>query len=395
MRRAIPPGPTAAVRVRTAAAAAALLTLASCSYAPAVAHHRFANAMPEPGGHRLAVIVLTRESRESTGFLARFPDGGRAKILAERMKLWLCDADRGTAAELATLPRPADVRSGFTAWIVGWDPPGESAGVYVEVSGRRGATSDTPLLRWLLRVGVDPVPGRSEALAFLPNEAVRPPGPGPLRGGRQLQLSLGADSIAVRADTRPDFAPMFRLDPASGGLALLPGAAPLGAPESRRTALRRGSADSVGPSLLRPRARPPSGPRAAPAIWCDSVQLFLRQFAAAPIRRGDEFYEDPLAVRPHPACSIQLDEPWSGVDPSRTPWDALGEWLLGHEFTRDIRYDADGPDGSAALYRRGDRFCAYAATWRTDRPAAGKRSGGPEEEPPTRYRLTVWSGVVR
>lgn len=394
MGRVIPPGPAAIAGVR-AAAGAALLTLASCSYGPVVAHHRFANAMPEPGGHRLAVIVLTTESREPKGFLAQFPDGGRAKILSERMKLWLCDADRGTAARLATLPRPADVQSGFTAWIVGWDPPGESAGVYVEVSGRRGATSDTPLLHWLLRVGVDPVPGRSEALTFLPNEAARPPGPGPLRGGRELQVSHGADSIAVRADTRPDFAPMFRLDPGSGGIVLLPGAAPLGAPESQRAARRRGAADSSELSLFRPRARPPSGPRAAPAIWCDSVQLFLRQFAASPIRRGDEVYVDPLAVRPLPACSIQLDESWSSVNPSHTPWDALGEWLLGHEFTRDIRYDADGPDGSAALFRRGDRFCAYAATWRMERPAAGKRSGGPDEEPPTRYRFTVWSGVLR
>lgn len=386
---------------RAALLAAALLLLDSCTYGPVVVRHRFANAMAEPGGHAFAVILLTTESREPTG-LSRFPDGGRTRILSERMGLWLCDADRGTAARIATMPRPAEIQSGFSAWIVGWDPPGESTGVYVEVSGHRGATSDTPFLRWLVRIGVAPETGGGTAFAFLPNEAVRPRGPGPLRGGREIQVSLGVDTISVRADTRPEFAPMFRVDPRTGELALLPGASPLGAGVEERAARATGTRKEDAFAALRAHPLAPTGPRPAPAIWCDSVQLFLRQFASSPIRRGNEPYVDPLAVRPFPACSVELDEPWAAVDPRRTPWGALGEWLSTHGFVRDARYDAHDPDGTSALYRRGDRFCGYAASWQgaatateNSGPPTGKKIGGPAEGPPTRYRLTAWSGVGR
>jgi hypothetical protein len=381
--------------MRRLALAAALLPLCSCSYGPVTASHRFTNAMPEPGGHRFAVVLLTTESREPRGFLSRFPDGGRPKILSEKMALWLCDADRGTAARVATLPKPADTSSDFSAWIVGWDPPGESSGVYVEVSGRRGETSDSRFLRWLLRIGVGLDPGVGTAVTFLPNEAARPPAQGPLRGGRELQVSLGADTIAVRADTRPEWAPLFRAEPRTGEVALLPGAAPLGAAVEPRVARAPEDPPAHGLSSLRPRALASVGPRAAPAIWCDSVQLFLRHYAASPMERGSEPYEDPLSARPLPACSIRLTEAWSSVDPLRPPWDALGAWLTAHGFVRDNRYGEEDANGASGLYRRGDRFCAYAASWWTDRPAAGEKIGGSGKEPPTRYRLSAWSGVAR
>jgi hypothetical protein len=113
------------------------------------------------------------------------------------------------------------------------------------------------------------------------------------------------------------------------------------------------------------------------------------------MRRGDEPYLDPLAVRSFPACSIELEGSWAGVDPGRTPWGALAKWLGAQGFARDNRYDADGPDGTSALFRRGDRLCAYAASWWAEGPLAGNEGGGPAEEPPTRYRLTVWSSVAR
>lgn len=367
--------------------------------------------MPEPRGHRFAVVILSTESREPKGFLSRFPDGGRPRILAERMGLWLCDADRGAASRLATLARPAEIQSGFTAWVVGWDPPGgESAGVYVEVSGHRGPTSDAPVLRWMLRFSVDPEPGSNAAVLFLPNEALRPPAQGPLKGGREIQVSLGTDTIAVRADTRREWAPLFRVDQRSGAMALLPGAAPLGVPSETRAPRAPREPRPEGLMVIHP-AVAPRGPRAAPAIWCDSLQLFLRQFASSPIRRGNDPYVDPLAVRPLPACSVELTAPWTRVDPRRTPWESLGAWLSAHGFSRDPRYDGNDPDSRSALYRRGDRFCAYAASWWTERPGtagapaadgpaggqppAEKGVGGSTQGPPTRYRLAVWSGVSR
>ncbi len=339
--------------------------------------------MPEPGRHRLAVVMLSTEERAPEGFLARFPDGGRPRVLRERMRLWLGNADSGTAAPLARFERPRDVRSGFGAWIVGWDPPGERRAIYVEVTGLSGETSDTRRLRWLLRIEVEPDRGAASAVSFLPNETRRPPAQGPLRGGPELQVSLGADAIDVRTETRPEFAKLFRIDPRSGDLALAPGATPT--PPS-------------AVAVARPRAAPPVARpvvfRAAPAIWCDSVMFFLRGVTARPVKRGMSPFEDYAAARARTACSEEIEGPWSAVNPRHTPWDALEDWLTKLGFVRDSRYDADGSEGSSALYRRGDRYCAYSASWWSAQPHPRGAAGDSKEEPPTTYRLTVWSGVA-
>ena len=378
----------------TIAAAAAALILTSCGYGPSETHHRFSNAMPEPEGHRFAVAVLSTEFREPTGLFSRLSDAGKPRIVSERMRLYLCDADDGSVAPLGRMARPADLRSGFGAWIVGWDPPGSRRAIYLEVGGNKGQTSDTERLRWLLRIEVEPNLGAAEAVSFLPNEARRPPPAGPLRGGREVQVSLGAKAIEVRTDVRPEPATLFRIDAATGGLAPAPGAVFAGRPPEAE------AATPAAPAAPRARssAPPAAASRPAPAIWCDSVDFFLRRVSTATPKRGLAPYEDPIAVRRLPACSMTLDGAWSTLDPEHTPWDALGDWLKGLGFQRDPQYDADGPDGSSALFRRGDRFLGYSARWWSPASVAAGRGedkgkGGGSEPPPSTYRLEVWSGV--
>ncbi len=354
--------------------------------------------MAEPGGHRFAAIVLSTEDRAPAGFLARLAAGGRPRILAERMRLWLCDADHATAVQLARLPRPGEVGSGFDARIVGWDPTGERRAIYVEVLGRSGPEVDARPLRWLLSIEVAPTRGAASAVTFLPNEAVRPRGEGPLGHGPELQAKLDRDVVAVRTETRPEFEPLFRIDPASGDLVVVPGAAPT--PES---ALRTAGAGE------RARAAPAVVYRPAPEIWCDSVMLFLHGATSRPVTRGAATFVDYVAARNRPACTEQVEGAWSVVDPRHAPWDAVGAWLARLGFARDPRYDARDVEGVSALYRRGDRGCAYTASWAaaptgapsgtggpnaSGAPAAPNAAGGAGNAPPARYRLTVWSGVA-
>src|SRR2546426_7737865 len=85
-------------RWAAAAAIAVLPALAiSCSYGPPVWRHRVENAMPEPGEHRFAILILSTHYREPRG-LAAFPDRGKWRVLGERERLWLADADSDRAA---------------------------------------------------------------------------------------------------------------------------------------------------------------------------------------------------------------------------------------------------------------------------------------------------------
>jgi hypothetical protein len=204
-------------------AATALLVGGGCAYGPPIWRHRLENAMAEPGGHRFALAVVSTESRRPEGFLATFPDGGAPRVLRERARLWLCDADGGHVTRLAIIERPASFRSEFHLWVVGWEARMDTSAVYVQMSGRTGATSDTPFYRWLFRFEVAPDTGSASAVIFLPNEAARPRGPGPLRGGRELQVSLGADTISVRTDAAPAFRPRFRVDGATGAVVAVGG----------------------------------------------------------------------------------------------------------------------------------------------------------------------------
>lgn len=385
MRRAAACG----TRSVTIAAFAALALAAGCGYSPRAAQHRLAGAMPEPGGHRFAVLAKTVEQQEPAGFVTRLATRGRPKVLSEQVRLYLCDADDGSVTPLGRLARPGEIRSGFAVWIVGWDPPGEKRAVYVEVGGNKGETGDSERLRWLLRVGVSPNPGAAEAISFLPNEAQRPRPEGPLRGGPEAQVRLAADAIDVRTDARPAFAALFRLDGATGNVvpatgAVFPGRPPAAAPETAAAPAPKTSAPPAAVS------------RPAPAIWCDSVDFFLRRVSSATPKRGMQPYEDPIAVRKFPAGSMAIEGAWSTINPEHTPWDALGDWLAGLGFQRDPQYDADGPDGSSALFRRGDRYLAYSASWWSPAPESGRPGAPapPADAKPTSYRLEVWSGVI-
>jgi len=172
------------------------------------------NAMPQPHEHNFAVIVMSTQSREPRG-LAAWPDGGSPIIVSEMAKLWICDPEKGTARLMSRISRPKQIQSEYSAWIVGWDSTGKYPSLYLDVRGRAGTTSDTNVIRWLLKVEVDPDTSRAFAVSFIPSTAAPLPAMGPLRGGRELQVSAG-DTIRVRTDDEPEWRPSFRVDPTTG-----------------------------------------------------------------------------------------------------------------------------------------------------------------------------------
>jgi hypothetical protein len=172
--------------------------------------------MAQPHEHRFAVVVLSTQARAPRGLTA-FPDGGKALLLRQTAKLWLCDPEEGTSRLMSRIERPKGVRSEYSAWIVAWDSAGDYRSIYLDVRGRAGETSDTKVLRWLLKVEVGPDTSRAVAVSYIPNTVERPRGAGPLRGGRELQVSAG-DTMNVLTDTDPTWRPRFYLDRESGNV---------------------------------------------------------------------------------------------------------------------------------------------------------------------------------
>lgn len=176
--------------------------------------------MPQPNDHRFAVVVLSTQYQDPTG-LSAWPDGGKTRVLRQTAKLWLCDPESASARLMALVERPGGIRSEYSTWITGWDSIGDYRSIYLDVRGRTGETSDTPALRYLLKVEVGPDTSRAAAVPYLPASADRPRGAGPLRGGRELQVAA-RDTMSVRTDLAPEWRPAFRIDPGTGNVVALP-----------------------------------------------------------------------------------------------------------------------------------------------------------------------------
>jgi len=172
--------------------------------------------MPQPHDRNFAVVVMSTQSREPRG-LAAWPDGGSSRIVSQMAKLWICDTEKGTVRLMSRISRPKPIQSEYSAWIVGWDSTGDYPSIYLDVRGRAGTTSDTDVLRWILKVEVDPDTSRAVAVSFVPGSAAPLPAIGPLSGGRELQVSAG-DTIRVRTDAEPEWRARYRIDPATGNV---------------------------------------------------------------------------------------------------------------------------------------------------------------------------------
>ena len=202
----------------TALAAATLVVIAAtgCSYGPPTWRHQVMNAMPQPHQRHFAIVVLSTLAREPQG-LAAWPDGGKERIESQVARLWFCNPETGSVRRMSQVPRPKPIRSEYSAWIVAWDSTGEYPSLYLDVRGRAGETSDTDVLRYLLKVEIAPDTSKAFAVPFIPVGVAPLPPIGPLHGGVELQVSAG-DTIRVRTDLDPEWRPRFRVDPKTGNV---------------------------------------------------------------------------------------------------------------------------------------------------------------------------------
>lgn len=98
---------------------AGLTLLLSCSYGPPSRLSRIIDVSRQPETRRLAILTQQTELRQPTG-LSTFPDGGKARILADTVVIDLYDIDSDQLTTLCRLPSTQDQSIDFSADLTGW-----------------------------------------------------------------------------------------------------------------------------------------------------------------------------------------------------------------------------------------------------------------------------------
>lgn len=185
-------------RVGLIAALALLAAIPGCTYGPVQEHTRIENADERFNTRTFAVALNWQRFRDPTG-LSRFPDGGSRRVLNQAALFYVCDAESSSARLLAIVPRPKEMQSGFTPWIVGW---GDDC-FYAKVtgrrySGRRGAVGDVNL--WHFRIGLD---GACTQIDTLPDSVRLGTETGIYLPGEKTFLRVGTVSDSIEVTLEP------------------------------------------------------------------------------------------------------------------------------------------------------------------------------------------------
>jgi hypothetical protein len=124
------------------------------------------------------------------------------------------------------------------------------------------------------------------------------------------------------------------------------------------------------PSLVRPAEPPPSV-----EATCDSASSIMRVALALAVHRADGPYRDSFHQTPRVGCRLTANGSFKGRERSGDPVGALVTGFADRGWRSDIRYSADGPDGSFAGMRFRDQLCILSGSW----------DGGDDSDPDTTH----------
>ena len=167
-----------------------LAWIPACTYGPIQERTRIENADERFNTRAFAVALNWQRYREPTGF-SRFPDGGSRLVLDQAALFYVCDAESSSARLLARIPRPMEMESGFTPWILGW---GHDC-FFAKVTGSRYSWrhGDVGGLNvWHFRIGLDGTCMRIDAL------------PDSVRLGTETGIYLPGEKTFLRVGTAHD-----------------------------------------------------------------------------------------------------------------------------------------------------------------------------------------------
>ncbi len=119
------------------------------------------------------------------------------------------------------------------------------------------------------------------------------------------------------------------------------------------------AAASATDSLVRPAAIAP-----AVSAACDSAAGIVRaELSLKPDRRDGDFHDTPRGT-PRNGCRLTAQGSFKALpEKSSGPVDIVFAAFTRHGWRTDLRYSADGPDGSDVGMRRRDVLCLVTGSW--------------------------------
>jgi hypothetical protein len=174
------------------------IALSACTYGPEQSTAWITDVSAQPGSHNLALSVDFRRFRNATG-IAAFPNGGIPKVLESEARIYLCRLDAGVIRQLAAVPEYADIPSGPSVFIEGWN----GTDLYFRLHGyERGASGGDDLdrpIRYFYRVSEDDALTRVSAL---PGDLSEQRNSGPAGAPPFLRYGGGHRDIDIAIDAR-------------------------------------------------------------------------------------------------------------------------------------------------------------------------------------------------
>jgi hypothetical protein len=193
------------------AAILGIALLATCSHGPPKIRAHIANVRAKPDSQVIAAAVEYVKFREAKGINA-FPNGGIPKVLDQKAKIYLCDAQTLEVTKVASVTPKDTVRLGWQPWILGW--LGDS--LFFKISGQKGTKRHNSNLNIII-YRIDP-DGRVSEIPDAPAGLVFQNNTGPLPQGTFVRISKGYDTIDVRTEKDRNLRTLFRTETEEGEL---------------------------------------------------------------------------------------------------------------------------------------------------------------------------------
>lgn len=168
------------------------LVASRCTYHDERRESRIQSVIARPESDQLAAAVVHRAVRHPRG-LARFPDGGRPRVRAQSVILYMCDVSDRSVREVARIAAPRNLTTAFAVHLDGW----LGSDLVLTLSGCSGVECyDGLLIRQHFRLPPGNLPVR---LDRLPDNLARTPGMLTRAEGERTYLRVSAGHSEIRA----------------------------------------------------------------------------------------------------------------------------------------------------------------------------------------------------
>jgi hypothetical protein len=103
--------------------------------------------------------------------------------------------------------------------------------------------------------------------------------------------------------------------------------------------------------------------RSAESSACDTAVVVVRQALSLSVRRQDGSFKDSFEGDSRVGCRLTAAGSFAALGDGKGPVDRLADSFQRRHWAMDLRYQADGPDGSDVAVRQRETLCLIQGRW--------------------------------